>query len=120
MARSLSAEMHSGFMALRAHLPMNMRRPVRARELTPDVAAEVARIEAAWALARQKFGTGGSFLFGAFSAADAMFAPVVSRFITYGVEVPPALHAYMDQVMALRAMQTWARGAQQEVDSGVA
>lgn len=115
MARSLSAEMHSGFMALRAHLPMNMRRPVKARELTPDVAADVARIEAAWALARQKFGRGGSFLFGAFSAADAMFAPVVGRFHTYDVPVSSESRSYMNAIMALPAWNDWQKGADAEI-----
>lgn len=111
MARSLAAEMHSGFMPLRAHLPMNLRRPVKMRELTPEAAADVARIEAAWATARQKFGQAGGFLFGAFSAADAMFAPVVSRLHTYDVPVAPESRGYMYQVMALPAWRDWAQAA---------
>ncbi len=115
MARALSAEMHSGFMGLRAHLPMNMRRPVKTRALTPEAAADVARIEAAWAIARRQFGEDGGFLFGAFSAADAMFAPVVSRLHTYAVPVAGASRAYMDAVMALPAWQDWQTGAAAEV-----
>ncbi len=106
-ARALAAEMHAGFGALRAHLPMNMRRPVKRRELPPEVLADVARVEAAWADARGKFGTGGDFLFGEFCAADAMFAPVVNRFHVYDVPVVAASRAYMDAVMALSAYQDW-------------
>lgn len=113
-ARSLSAEMHSGFMPLRAHLPMNMRRAPAARELTPEVLADVARIEAAFATARQEFAAGGDFLFGAFSAADAMFAPVVSRLHTYQVSVAPATRAYMDAIRALPAYREWVAGAAAE------
>jgi glutathione S-transferase len=114
MARALSAEMHSGFMGLRAHLPMNMRRPVKARALTAEAAADVARIEAAWATARRQFGQSGSCLFGAFSAADAMFAPVVSRLHTYDVGVSAESRAYMDKMMALPAWRDWQVGAAAE------
>ncbi len=113
-ARSLAAEMHSGFMGVRAHLPMNMRRPVRARDLTPEAAADVARIEQAWAEAWGRFGEPGGFLFGAFSAADAMFAPVVSRFHTYDVPVTRESRAYMDMIMALPAWRDWQAGAEAE------
>ncbi len=100
-ARSLSAEMHSGFIGLRSHLPMNMRRPVRARALTPEAEADIARIEQAFSAARQAFGERGDFLFGDFSAADAMFAPVVNRLHVYDAPVQPQTRAYMDVVMAL-------------------
>ncbi len=111
VARSLAAEMHSGFQALRVHLPMNMRRAVKRRELTPEAAADVARIDAAWSDARQRFGAGGDFLFGGFSAADAMFAPVVNRLHIYDVPVSAATRAYMDAVMALPAYRDWQEGA---------
>jgi len=113
MARAISAEMHSGFMPLRAHLPMNMRRPVGERPLTPEAAESVARIEEAWAIARKKFGKSG-FLFGEFSAADAMYAPVVSRFHTYAVPVSAESRAYMDKVMSLPAWAEWRKGAHAE------
>ncbi|HLH10824.1 MAG TPA: glutathione S-transferase family protein [Methylovirgula sp.] len=114
-ARSLAAEMHSGFPALRTNFPMNMRRPVRAREdLPPEVWAEVKRMEGAWVDARQKFGAGGNFLFGEFSAADAMFAPVVNRFHVYDVEVGKPARAYMEAIMALAAYRGWLKGAQAE------
>ncbi|PNG25222.1 glutathione S-transferase family protein [Methylocella silvestris] len=110
-ARSLSAEMHSGFMGVRSHLPMNFRRKVGERGLTEEARGDVARIEAAFAAAREKFGAGGPFLFGAFSAADAMFAPVVSRLHSYAVPVTPQTRAYMDAVMALPAWRDWSEGA---------
>jgi glutathione S-transferase len=110
-ARSLSAEMHSGFMGLRSHLPMNMRRPVKERPLTPEAAADIARIEQAFGSARAKYGADGAFLFGEFSAADAMFAPVVNRLHIYAAPVSPQTRAYMDAVMALPAWRDWSAGA---------
>src|SRR5215207_8616352 len=106
-ARAVAAEMHAGFVALRRHLPMNMWRPVRRRELTPAVQADIGRVEAVWTNCRRRFGAGGEFLFGRFSAADAMYAPVVSRFHTYGVELGGAARSYMDAVMALPAWNEW-------------
>jgi glutathione S-transferase len=114
VARSMAAEMHAGFQGLRGHLPMNMRRAVQRRELTPEAAADVARIEAAWAAARDQFGAGGDFLFGSFSAADAMFAPVVNRLHVYDVPVGTATRAYMDTIMALPAYRDWQQDAEAE------
>jgi glutathione S-transferase len=114
LARSLSAEMHAGFSALRNHCPTNFRRPVRKRELTPDVEADVTRIEAAWTGARKEHGKAGPFLFGRFSAADAMFAPVVNRFHTYDVPVKKGTRAYMDAIMDLPAWKAWIRDAEEE------
>jgi glutathione S-transferase len=113
-ARSLSSEMHAGYQALRQHCPSQFRRPVRKIALTEAVEADVARIEAAWAHARQAFGKGGPFLFGRFSAADAMFAPVVNRFHTYDVSVSPATREYMDAVMALPSWKAWVAEAEAE------
>jgi glutathione S-transferase len=110
-ARALAAEMHAGFQPLRVHLPTNFRRAVRPRELTPEAANDVARIEAAWAAARHRFGRGGPFLFGGFCAADAMFAPVVNRLHIYAVDVAPPTRAYMDAIIALPAWQQWEKGA---------
>jgi glutathione S-transferase len=87
LARAIAAEMHAGFGPLRRHLPMNMWRPVTPRQLTPEVETNVRRIEAIWTDCRRRYGADGGFLFGGFGAADAMYAPVVSRFHTYGVEV---------------------------------
>jgi glutathione S-transferase len=110
-ARAVAAEMHAGFVPLRRHLPMNMWRPVMRRELPGEVQANVRRIEAMWTDCRTRFGAGGAFLFGAFGAADAMYAPVVSRFHTYAVEVGAAARAYMDAVMALPAWREWRTAA---------
>lgn len=107
-ARAISSEMHAGFVDLRSHCPMNMRRDrSRKRELTPGVQANVDRIDALWRDARARFGKGGPFLFGAFSNADAMYAPVVSRFASYAIPVSDASRTYMDAVMALPAWKEW-------------
>jgi glutathione S-transferase len=106
-ARSLAAEMHAGFQALRQHCPTNFRRPVRKIALTEAVEADVARIDAAWTHARKTFGKAGPFLFGRFSAADAMYAPVVSRFHVYDIAVSRTSRAYMEAVMALPAWKAW-------------
>ncbi|SFK09230.1 glutathione S-transferase family protein [Methylocapsa palsarum] len=113
-ARSLAAEMHSGFLALRQQTPMNMRRPVRKIDLNPEAAADVARLEQAFAAARQEFGAGGRFLFGAFCAADAMFAPVVNRLHVYDVAVTGPTRAYMDALMDLPAWKDWSEQASAE------
>jgi glutathione S-transferase len=113
-ARAVVAEMHAGFTPMRGQLPMNMRRPARPRELTPEVAANVRRIEAIWSDCRARFGRGGAFLFGPFGAADAMYAPVVSRFHTYQVGVGPVARAYMEAVRALPAWAEWHAAAVQE------
>ncbi|SRR6266508_3410470 len=106
-ARSIAAEMHAGFPSLRRHCPMNFWRTIARRELTPEVVADVKRIEAMWTDCRQRFGLGGPFLFGQFGAADAMYAPIVSRFDTYAIDVGPVARAYMQAVMALPAWSEW-------------
>jgi glutathione S-transferase len=111
LARAIAAEMHAGFVPLRRHLPMNMSRPVLPRQLTPDVQANVRRIEAMWTDCRTRHSGEGAFLFGSFGAADAMYAPVVSRFHTYAVEVGTVARAYMDAVMALPAWREWRAAA---------
>jgi glutathione S-transferase len=111
-ARTVAAEMHAGFMPLRRHLPMNMSRPVKPRTLDDGAAADVTRIETIWSECLTIFG--GPFLFGAFGAADAMYAPVVSRLHTYAVEVGAAAHVYMRAVMALPAWKEWRDAARRE------
>jgi glutathione S-transferase len=106
-ARAISAEMHAGFQALRNACPMNMRKRFAARERGADVARDVARVVAIWRDCRQRFGRGGPFLFGAFTAADAMYAPLVSRFHSYSIAVDPDTEAYMDAVMGLPAFDEW-------------
>ena len=113
-ARAISSEMHAGFLPLRRLCPMNMWRPVKKRELTPEAATNVARIDAMWIDCRARFGHGGPFLFGAFGAADAMYAPVVSRFHTYAVEVSAGARAYMQAVMALPAWSQWQEAGRRE------
>ena len=114
MARAISAEMHSGFQNLRLQFPANYRRGVRHVRPNEESAADIARIEAAWREARARFGQGGAFLFGAFSAADAMYAPVVNRLHVYDAPVAPDTRAYMDAVMALPAWKEWEAGAEAE------
>ena len=113
-ARALAAEMHAGFLALRRECPMNFWRPVKPRDLSPDAKTNVARIDAMWTECRARFGQGGPFLFGSFGAADAMYAPIVSRFHTYAVEVGAPSRAYMAAVMALPAWSEWNDAALKE------
>ena len=114
VARAVSAEMHSGFVALRSNMPMNVRASLAGRGHTPDVDADIARIVEIWETCRRRFGGEGAFLFGSFSVADAMFAPVVSRFKTYDVDLSEECRAYADAVLALPAMQAWAVAARDE------
>ena len=108
-ARSISAEMHSGFVPLRSACGMNLHRPIRAVALSSDARANVARIEQIWTECRERYGRLGPFLFGKFGAADAMFAPVVHRFRTYAIEVAPQAQAYMDTMMAQPAFAEWTK-----------
>jgi glutathione S-transferase len=110
-ARSVSAEMHSGFPSLRQHMSMNVRKRHPGKGRTPEVLAEIARVIGIWSECR------GPFLFGPFCAADAMYAPVVLRFRTYEVELPAACRAYADAVLALPALQEWMRDAGRETES---
>lgn len=114
VARSASAEMHSGFVALRNTMSMDLKTDRSGQGLNPDSAADIARVQALWADCRARFGQGGPFLFGRFSVADAMYAPVVTRFVTYGVEVDDTARAYMDAVLALPAMREWTAAAKAE------
>jgi glutathione S-transferase len=113
-ARVVSAEMHAGFIALRNACTMNFWLPPRPRPQSEEVMTNVARIEAIWRDCRARFGSGGPFLFGSFSAADAMYAPVVARFYNYGLPVGRETHAYMDAVMALPAWIEWREAAFKE------
>jgi glutathione S-transferase len=108
-ARSVCAEMHSGFAALRNECGMNLHRPVRAIELSADARANVARIEEIWGECRGRYGQLGPFLFGDFGAADAMFAPVVHRFRTYAVAVTKETQRYMETMMAFPAFAEWTK-----------
>lgn len=114
MARSLAAEMHAGFMALRRSCPMNTRRifdPVAPGEA---VATDLTRIQQLWAQARARHGDGGDFLFGKFGAADIMFAPVVSRIVSYQLPIQPFALSYVNAVILHPWMQDWIAAAQEE------
>jgi glutathione S-transferase len=106
-ARSISAEMHSGFAALRNECGMNLHRPVGTIPLSAQARADIARIQQIWTDCRERYGKSGPFLFGAFGAADAMFAPVVHRFRTYAIEVKPEVRDYMAAMTSLPAFQEW-------------
>ncbi|WP_313623752.1 glutathione S-transferase family protein [Achromobacter sp.] len=113
-ARSLAAQMHSGFGALRNAMPMNIEAHLPDVAIPEAAQADAARVQAIWQETRAQFGQGGPFLFGAFSIADAFFAPVVSRFVTYGIAATGPARDYMDAVLALPAMQEWMREARAE------
>ncbi|MGH6918744.1 MAG: glutathione S-transferase family protein [Geminicoccaceae bacterium] len=114
MARSIAAEMHAGFAALRAKMPMNLRKALPGKGRAPGVAEDIERIGAIWRDARSRFGKGGAFLFGRYSAADAIYTPVASRFRTYGVELDATCQAYADAVLAWPAFLTWQSAALEE------
>lgn len=114
VARSACAEMHSGFQALRERLPVNVRASRFDVARTPGVEADVARLVQLWTDCRERFGAAGPFLFGPFSVADAFFAPVVTRFRTYGVPLEGEAAGWADRVWSLPAMQEWVAGARAE------
>jgi glutathione S-transferase len=113
-ARAIASEMHAGFTSFRRHCPMNFARRVQRRDLTPEAAKDAQRIDAMWRDCRARYGEEGKFLFGKFSAADAMYAPVVSRFRTYAVEVGETARAYMQAIIALPAWREWREAALRE------
>ncbi len=116
VARSICAEMHSGFRALRGAMPMNIRSEHRGQGLSPDVSRDIDRIVANWTISRERFGQGGEMLFGGFTAADAFYAPVVTRLATYGVGLPSVARRYADAVLALPSVQEWSASARAETE----
>ena len=114
VARAASTEMHAGFANLRRHLPMNMRSIFAGREIIPEIQADLDRIAAIWRDCRRRYGAGGSYLFGAFTIADAMFAPVVSRLRTYRITLDDEAQAYADSLWAYPALQEWMAAANDE------
>lgn len=116
VARSVSAEMHSGFTALRTHMGMNVRRSLPGKGRAPGVQEDIDRIIAIWRDCRARFGDGGPFLFGQFCIADAMYAPVTLRFTTYHVPLDEECAAYVAAVQALPAMQEWIAAANTEAE----
>jgi len=113
-ARAVATEMHGGFQALRKNCPMNLWLPPKKRPVPDEAMTDVRRIDALWSDCRARFGQGGPFLFGAFGAADAMYAPVVTRFSSFGLNVSAVSCAYMDAVMALPAFVEWRTAALKE------
>jgi glutathione S-transferase len=116
VARSASAEMHAGFTGLRENMVMNIRVRYPGRDRTPECLADIERILAIWTDCRARFGSGGDFLFGRFGIVDAMFAPVVLRFQTYGVALEGAARDYADAVLALPSLQAWVADAEAEAE----
>lgn len=114
VARALAAEMHAGFGALRSACPMNLRKRLAFRDFGRGAAENAVRIVELWRDARSRFGAGGPFLFGEFSAADAMYAPVVMRFESYSWPVDPDIRGYMDAVIGLPAFRAWLEAALKE------
>ena len=114
LARSMVAEMHSGFSNLRQNMTMDIRARKPGQGRAPGVAEDIARIQALWNDCRSRFGQGGPFLFGHFTIADAFYAPVVTRFVTYEVELDAVSQAYRDTVLELPALKTWTEAARSE------
>src|SRR4028119_658341 len=106
--------MHSSYDNLRRECPMNLRKQFPPKEMSDNVRAEVVRILELWAQARARFGSGGPYLFGTFGAVDIMFAPVVTRFLTYSIPVPRFAAAYMETILGHTWMKEWIDAAQEE------
>ena len=114
VARAVSAEMHSGFQALRTHMPMNIRSRFPEEGRKPGVQEDIDRIKASWRMCRERFGADGPYLFGRFTIADAMYAPVVTRFRTFGVDLGEVERAYADAIWDHPLMQGWIAAAENE------
>lgn len=114
IARAVSQEMHAGFGDLRNECPVDVGHTKPTPDLSVDARKDIARIQALWRDCRSRYGAGGEFLFGDFSIADAMFAPVVTRFRTYGIAVDGPAAAYAEALWKLPAMQSWVEGARRE------
>jgi glutathione S-transferase len=106
-ARSVCAEMHSGFQSMRNTLSMNIRKRYPGKGRTAETEKDIARVVEIWTGCRKRYGAGGELLFGAFTIADAYYAPVAMRFLTYGVELPAPAQAYADALRALPAVREW-------------
>lgn len=115
-ARSISAEMHAGFAALREAMPMNCRAMGRKVPLPDDLTADIDRIFAIWTDCQQRYGDGEGWLFGRFGVADAMYAPVVLRFRTYGINLPQSASAYPDRLLESEALQDWLAASESETE----
>ncbi|BCR25970.1 glutathione S-transferase family protein [Aquipseudomonas alcaligenes] len=115
LARSVCAEMHSGFVALRSHLSMDLARDQALAELPAEAQADIDRVCRLWADCRQRFGQDGAFLFGHASIADAFFAPVAARLRSYRVALPAEAAAYVETIYQWPAFRRWYQAALQEV-----
>ena len=120
MARSYAAEMHSGFPDLRDQLSMDFARTLPLPELRLATREQIARVLSCWEAALTEYGKDGGFLFGRLSIADCMYAPVVSRFTTFNIEVSATVKTYMDRIWSLPAMQDWLKASRKEVEDGAA
>jgi glutathione S-transferase len=116
VARSISAEMHSSFLAMRKEIPMNFRRKIPNLQLSTETQQDIERICEIWRTCRTHYGQSGTWLFGEFSVVDAMFAPVACRFDTYGIAVDDIEQAYVNALLQLPALQAWRQSAQQETE----
>ena len=116
VARSICAEMHSGFRNLRKSMPMNIRSSYPGKGMTPEAKRDIERITAIWEQCRRDYGKGGDLLFGHFTTADAFYAPVVMRFMTYAVDLPPVAKRYADAVRGLPAVTEWMTAAREETE----
>jgi glutathione S-transferase len=116
VARSVSAEMHSGFQAVREACPMDLRRHAPLAAMSVPVRQDVERIAALWRDCRRRFGGDGAFLFGGFCIADAFYAPVATRFVSYGLPLGPEERRYVDALYALPAMRQWCEEASRETE----
>jgi glutathione S-transferase len=117
IARSICAEMYSGFLALRNQMPMNCRASYPGKGMTPEVQKDIDRITTIWRTCRETYGRNGDFLFGRFTIADAVYAPVMLRFRTYAVSLDSVCQSYVDVLLALPAMQDWLQAAQEEEEA---
>jgi glutathione S-transferase len=116
IARAVSAEMHAGFLAIRSALPLNCRLRLKGTPLDGDLEEEVARIGEIWRGCRERYGDGGPYLFGAFSFADIMYAPVASRFASYGIWLGETEQTWMDAVLGRDATRAWLEAAAAETE----
>ena len=116
MARSICAEMHAGFRNLRGAMPVNIRASLAGKGMNPAVQRDIDRIVEIWESCRERFGRNGELLFGQFSIADAYYAPVATRFLTYAVTLPPAAQRYADALLALAAVREWMAQARRETE----
>ncbi len=116
VARSICAEMHGGFRNLRGAMPMNIRASHPGKGMSPAVQTDIDRIADIWQSCRARFGNSGELLFGRFTIADAYYAPVATRFLTYGVRLPAVAQRYADALLALPAVQEWMVQARRETE----